>query len=329
MTFPRLAIHDRLAELADATRCRLLLALERQELTVGELCSALQLPQSTVSRHLRILSDEGWVTSRAEGASRWYRQSVEMDDETQRLWALVRAPMTATSAAVQDQARVSAVLAGRRARSEAFFASASAEWDAMRTAMFGARADLSAALALLDSDMVIGDLGCGTGALSAALAPHVAHVHAIDASSAMLDAARVRLIGTGNVTITEGVLEAMPLPDASLDAAVLLLVLHHVADPVSVLAEARRVLKPNGRLLIADMRPHAHEDYRQLMGHVWLGFDAEQLATWLDAAGFSGVRYVPLPVDSTATGPAMFTATARASTLPKAPFEDHTRWQLQ
>ena len=107
-------------------------------------------------------------------------------------------------------------------------------------------------------------------------------------------------------------LEALPLPDSSLDVAVLLLVLHHVAEPARALTEVRRVLRPNGRLLIADMRAHAHEEYRQQMGHVWLGFDADAITTWLDAAGFSGVRYVPLPVDTDATGPALFTATARA-----------------
>ncbi len=338
MTSPRLAIHDRLTELADATRCRLLLALERQELTVGELCAALQLPQSTVSRHLRILADEAWVTSRADGASRWYRRAPALSDEATALWAVVRAPMAATPAATQDVARIDAVLGTRRARSEAFFATASAEWDSLRSTLFGGRADLSAALALLDPTLVIGDLGCGTGTLAAALAPHVAHVHAIDGSPAMLATARARLAGLGNVTLTEGALESLPLPDACLDAAVLLLVLHHVADPARVLAEARRVLRPNGRLHIADMRAHAHEEYRQQMGHVWLGFDADALSTWLDAAGFDGVRYVPLPVDADATGPALFTATARASHATPAPisphnpsdsYEDNTQWQLQ
>ncbi len=279
---------------------------------MGELCAALQLPQSTISRHLRILADEGWVTSRAEGASRWYRCSPTLDEEARALWALVRSPMAATPAAAQDVARVDAVLTARRSRSEEFFATASAEWDALRTTMFGARADLTAALALLDDSLVIGDLGCGTGTLTAALAPHVAHVHAIDGSPAMLSAARSRLLGVENVTLSEGVLEALPLPDASLDVAVLLLVLHHVAEPARALAEVRRVLRPNGRLLIADMRAHAHEEYRQQMGHVWLGFDADAITTWLDAAGFAGVRYVPLPVDTEATGPALFTATARA-----------------
>jgi ArsR family transcriptional regulator len=311
MTSTRLPIHDRLTELADATRCRLLGALERQEFTVGELCAALLLPQSTVSRHLRILADESWVTSRADGTTRWYRMAPDLDDEARALWALVREPMRATPAAVQDLARIDGVLAGRRTRSEAFFATTGAQWDAVRTTMFGARADLIAALALLEPTAIVGDLGCGTGELSAALAPHVGHVHAIDASPAMLSVARARVANASNVTVTEGTLEALPLPDASLDIAILLLVLHHVADPARALVETQRVLRPGGKLLIADMRSHANEEYRQGMGHVWLGFDREAIAAWTGRAGLVGMRYVPLPVDPSATGPALFTATAR------------------
>lgn len=311
MTSTRLSIHDRLTELADATRCRLLGALERQDLTVGELCQALQLPQSTVSRHLRILADDEWVTSRADGATRWYRVSPDLDAEARALWALVREPMRATASALQDVARIDAVLVARRTRSEAFFASTGAEWDAVRTTMFGARADLIATFALLDPTLVVGDLGCGTGELSAALAPHVAHVHAIDASPVMLAAARARVVRADNVTLASGTLEALPLPNASLDVAILLLVLHHVADPARALAEVRRVLRPGGRVLVVDMRAHAHEEYRQQMGHVWLGFEAAAVQTLLDRAGFTGMHYVALPVDPAATGPALFTATAR------------------
>lgn len=313
VTSPRLAIHDHMVELADATRCRLLGALERQELTVGELATALQLPQSTVSRHLKILADEHWIASRAEGASRWYRRNPGLDADMRALWDLVRTAMGSTPATLQDAARIDAVIAARRAGTQAFFATASAEWDALRDTMFGVRADVSAALALLDDAMIIGDLGCGTGALSAALAPHVAHVHAVDASPAMLSAASTRLAACHNVTLSEGTLEALPLGDASLDAAVLMLVLHHVADPLRALADVRRVLRPNGRLLIADMRPHTQERYREQMGHVWLGFDQHELTAWLHRAGFTSVRYVPLPVDPEATGPALFSATARCA----------------
>jgi len=302
-----------MVELADATRCRLLLALERQELTVGELATALQLPQSTVSRHLKILADQHWIASRAEGASRWYRRNPSLDADMRALWDIVRVALGSTPASLQDAARIDAVISARRAGTQAFFATASAEWDAMRNDMFGARADLSAALALLDESLIVGDLGCGTGALAAALAPHVAHVHAIDASPAMLSAASSRLAACRNVTLSEGTLEALPLGDASLDAAVLMLVLHHVADPLRALRDVRRVLRANGRLLIADMRPHAQERYREQMGHVWLGFDPQELTAWLHAAGFTNVRYVPLPVDPDATGPALFSATARCA----------------
>ncbi len=328
MTQPRLSIHERLAELADATRCRLLLAVERQELTVGEMCSALQLPQSTVSRHLKILSDELWVTSRADGASRWYRLSPSLDEEASALWALVRLPLRDTASAIQDAARIDAVLSARRSRSEAFFATASAEWDVLRTTLFGARADISATLALCDPAWVVGDLGCGTGALTAAFAPHVAAVHAVDASLAMLASARARLERLGNVTVHEGALEALPLPDASLDVAVMSLVLHHVADPLRALREVHRVVRPGGRLLITDMRSHAHSEYQQQMGHVWLGFDAPTLERWLKDAGFTGMRFTPLPVDPNAEGPALFTAVSTASSV-TSPTEDASRWPLQ
>jgi SAM-dependent methyltransferase len=318
MTSPRLAIHDRMVELADATRSRLLAALERQELTVGELATALQLPQSTVSRHLKILADQAWVASRAEGASRWYRRNPLLDADMLALWELVRGALSQTPAAMQDAARVDAVLAARRTQSQAFFATASAEWDALRAELFGVRADLSAALSLLDPGLIVGDLGCGTGLLAASLAPHVAHVHAIDASPAMLATASSRLTGARNVTVAEGTLEDLPLPDGTLDVAILMLVLHHVADPGRALKEVHRVLRPNGRLLITDMRIHAHERYREQMGHIWLGFDGGSLDGWLRDAGFVGSRYVPLPVEPGATGPALFSCTA--TMMPKPAF---------
>lgn len=316
MTAPRLSIHDHMVELADTTRCRLLAALERQELTVGELATALQLPQSTVSRHLKILADQDWVSSRAEGASRWYRRNPLLPADMLSLWELVRGAMHDSPSAQQDHARIDAVLAARRTVTQTFFASAADEWDALRTSMFGARADLSAAFALLDDALVVGDLGCGTGALSAALAPHVAQVHAIDASPAMLAAASARLAAHENVTVANGSLEAMPLDDGVLDVAILMLVLHHVVDPVRALTEVHRVLRPGGRLLITDMRPHAQERYREQMGHVWLGFAEGQLGEWLRDAGFARARYRPLPADSTATGPALFSCTATSMPAP-------------
>ncbi len=313
MTSPaRALVHDRLATLADTTRCRLLLALDGRELTVGELCQALQLPQSTVSRHLRVLADARWTASRAEGASRWYAIEPQLDEHARDLWSLVRASVEVTPSALQDMARVDAVIAARRTRSEQFFADAAGEWDATRSSLFGARSDLAATLALLDCMWTVGDLGCGTGVLSSALAPMVQDVIAVDASPAMLDSARARNSTFSNVDVRDGSLECLPIDDNALDVAILMLVLHHVAEPMRVLREAQRVLKPGGRLLVCDMRAHDRDDYRQTMGHVWLGFTQDTLTEWCEQAGFDDVRYTPLPVDMQVTGPALFTVTAKA-----------------
>src|SRR3954471_3033044 len=123
------AIFDDLSTLADATRGRVLLVLERHELTVSELCAVLQLPQSTVSRHLKTLSDADWVTSRRDGTSRYYSLTLdERDVATRRLWSLLRDQVATTSGADQDGRRLKGVLARRQAKSEEFFASAAGQW---------------------------------------------------------------------------------------------------------------------------------------------------------------------------------------------------------
>ena len=302
-------IFERMSALADSTRSRLLLVLERNELTVGEMCAVVQLPQSTVSRHLKTLSDEGWVTSRAEGTSRRYRMSADrLEPAARRLWMLVRESVSTLAAAEQDGVRLRSVLAQRSTRSQEFFSTAAGQWDRLREELFGRRADLLGLLGLLDPAWTIGDLGCGTGQVSASLAPFVRRVVAVDSSAAMLGAARTRLAGMETVEVRTGELEALPVDDGELDAALLFLVLHYVAEPAAALAEARRALKPGGVLLIVDMTPHDREDYRQVMGHVWLGFGAEQLDGWLREAGFAETRYVPLPADPAAKGPALFAA---------------------
>ena len=305
------AIFDDLTALADATRSRMLLLLERHELMVSELCTILQLPQSTVSRHLKTLADGGWVTSRRDGTSRYY--TLALDDRgptTRRLWSLLREQVVDTTGADQDARRLRSALARRQTASQEFFASAAGRWDRLREDLFGRASYLQALVGLVDEGWTIGDLGCGTGQVTAALAPFVTKVLAIDRSGEMLQAARRRLKDCQNVEIRRGELESLPISDATLDAATLLLVLHHLPDPAEVLAEASRVVKPGGRLLICDMLPHDHEEYRQQMGHVWLGFSEEQVRRLLTVAGFKKVRLVSLPGDPDAKGPALFVATA-------------------
>lgn len=304
------AVFDRLSALADQTRARLLLVLERHELTVGELAAVLQLPQSTTSRHLKTLSDEAWVTSRAEGTSRYYSLG-RLDASALRLWGAVREEVASSAAARHDTRRLERILADRRTRSQEFFSATAANWGRVREELFGGHPDLVALLGLLDEDATVADLGCGTGQFAATVAPYVSRVLAVDGSAAMLAAARRRLGPHENVVLRQGELEAVPLEDGEADLAVLLLVLHYLPQPAAALAEAARVVKPGGRLLVVDMMPHDREEYRQQMGHVWLGFSEAQLAGWLEPAGITRLVYRPLPADPEAKGPTLFAATAR------------------
>jgi ArsR family transcriptional regulator len=127
----------------------------------------------------------------------------------------------------------------------------------------------------------------------------------------MLAAARRRLGDQPNIELRAGELEALPIADGELGAALLVLTLHHVPEPAAALAEAARALAPGGRLVVVDMLPHDREAYRREMGHVWLGFSEQQMGAWLTDAGFEGTRFITLPADPVAKGPALFAATAR------------------
>ena len=235
------------------------------------------------------------------------------DPGAQRLWPLIREQIAGTNGAEQDERRLKSVLSKRRSKSEEFFASASGQWDHLRSELFGSSFHLHAMLALIDPSLHVGDLGCGTGQVSEMLAPHVAKVVAVDGSSDMVQAARKRLKGLHQVDIRRGDMEALPIDDGSLDVAIVALVLHHVPEPARALAEVNRVLKCGGRALIVDMLPHDHVEYQQQMGHVWLGFSEKTMKKYLEGAGFDKASITPLPADEAAKGPSLFVATARKS----------------
>ena len=303
------AILDHMSALADPTRCRMLLLLEKHELMVSDLCAVLQMPQSSVSRHLKTLADDGWVTSRRDGTSRFYSMPLDdLDPAASRLWAVIRDQVAGTSGAGHDDRRLRSVLMRRRVKSQEFFATAAGGWDRLRGQLFGDNFYLWAVLGLIDSTLVVGDIGCGTGQLTATIAPHVRRVVAVDGSPDMLEAARKRLQDVPNVELRQGELEALPMQDGELDAAMLSLVLHYAPEPARTLEEVARVLRPGGRLLIVDMLPHEREEYQQQMGHIWLGFSEKQISRLAVGAGFGEVRIRALPVDPDADGPALFAA---------------------
>jgi len=239
----------------------------------------------------------------------------ELEPSARRLWLLVREQVGPTPAAAQDQRRLQAALAERRTKSQEFFSSSAGQWDRVRDELFGEGFHLAALAALADASWTVADLGCGTGQVSAALAPFVARVIAVDASAAMLQAAKKRLHGFDHIELRRGELEALPIDDALIDAATLMLVLHHVPEPEKALADVARVVKPGGRVIVVDMLPHDRESYRQQMGHVWLGFSDEHMRRMMSDSGFQEIRIVPLAPDARAKGPGLFIATGRRRDL--------------
>jgi SAM-dependent methyltransferase len=302
---------EHMAVLADPVRCRLLFLLDERELAVSDLCAVLQLPQSTVSRHLKTLSNSAWLGSRRDGTRHLYRNTVsDLSEGAQRLWALTRVEVEQSPAGISDRKRLDSILARQRSRSQEFFDVSGSQWDALRDELFGRGFHLSALPALLPDDAVVADLGAGTGTVTEALAPFVGRVIGVDASTAMLGIAAERLERFQNVELRHGELTALPIDDGNVDVATLMLVLHHIESPESAINEASRVLKPGGRILIVDMLPHDRAEYRQDMGHVWLGFPEETIKEHVTEAGFEAARFVMLPPDPEAKGPNLFAVSA-------------------
>jgi ArsR family transcriptional regulator len=297
--------------LSDAARLRLLRLIERQELGVAELCDVLQMPQSTVSRHLKMLTDLGWAACRRNGTANLYRMTLdELEPPARKLWLLARQQMDQTPSAKQDQLRLTRRLRQRRSEAQSFFATTAGKWDKLRSELYGTSFSDAALHALLPADWTIADLGCGTGVIAAQLAPYVGRVIGVDQSQAMLKTAARRAAEHDNVELRRGDLEALPLDDGEADAAILSIVLTYVDNPVAVLTESARVVRPGGRIVVVDLLRHERDDFRRQMGQHRPGFDTDEMEAMLSDADLVGTRCRPLPPDRGAKGPALILATA-------------------
>lgn len=297
--------------LADPTRLRLLRLLEQQELGVTELCDILQTPQSTISRHLKLLSDQGWMHCRRQGTTNFYRTHVgELDPSARQLWSLARDQIKDWAAVNQDQLRLARCLQTRQTASQAFFAETADQWDKLRTQLYGDSLTSTALTALLPSEWTVADLGCGTGRVAAELAGFVQRVIGVDQSEQMLKAARKHTSDLDNVELRRGSLETVPIDDASCDAALLLLVLTYVSQPAVVLSEVARVLRPGGKVVIVDLLRHSREDFRLQMGQQCMGYDPQELEGLLADAGFTQPACRALAPQPRVKGPALLLATA-------------------
>jgi ArsR family transcriptional regulator len=304
-----------MSTLSDPVRLRMLRLLASHELTVGEIAQVLQLPQSSASRQLKVLSDADWLIRRSEGTATHYRLvKDELPELAAAIWGSVRDAVASLEDNAEDDRRVAGVLAERRTDSVNYFGRVKGEWDQIRTELFGARFTSTALLSLLRPDWVVADIGCGTGNVAELLSPVVEKVVAIDRSAPMLAAARKRLAGRRNVEFVEAAMGKLPLAARSLDAAVSMLILHHVDDVGAALADAARTLRPSrggGVLSVVDMVPHTRHEYRHTMGHLHSGFSRKQMLGLFAGAGFEQCMYHELPAEPEARGPGLFVASGR------------------
>jgi len=298
--------------LSDLVRLRLLRLLEAEELSVGEMAGILQLPQSTVSRHLKLLFESDWVAKRTEGTASLYRMDVQSLGPTARqLWSVARGQLGGEPVLEEDDRRMSHVIGQRTTDSKAFFGRIGSEWDRLRNELFGTTFTTAALLSLLDTTWVVADLGCGTGTTAEYLAHVVRKVIAVDREPAMLEAARKRLAAFDNVEFRQDELTALSIDDDAVDAAVALLVMVCLPQPSEALGEIARVLRPGGVAMIIDMVAHGRESYSHTMGHCHLGFDEEAVMAWVQGSALTDLTYRKLRPDTSAKGPALFVATMK------------------
>ncbi len=283
-----------LKSLSDPGRLQLARLLLEGTFNVSEVCEVLGAPQSTTSRHLKILVDAGLVTGRREGRLIFYAWRSDLDAAAADLrhWVAAHGPELTS----ELRRRVHTLWEARRERTAAFFATVDATDPG--AAWLGSADCLPAILARLPQGGSVLDLGTGTGRLLPDLATSTDNiVIGVDASPSMLEQARARLLAAGvqGVQLRLGDLAHLPLVDGEVDAVVANMVLHHLPEPGRVFDEIRRVLKPGGTFLIGDFLPHDQEWMRESLADQWLGLAPEDVRSWLGSAGFDAVDVQPLP----------------------------------
>lgn len=279
-----------LRAVAEPTRLRLLVLCSRGELTVSELAQILGQSQPRVSRHLKLMCEAGLLDRFREGSWVFYRVA-DGGGSSGLARHLVAACGERDPTIALDLQRLAAIKRQRAERASAYFSENAPRWDSIRSLYVDER-EVEAALieivgAVQPRDLL--DIGTGTGRIVEILAPRVGQALGIDMSREMLAVARVNLerAGASNGTVRLGDMYQLPLPDASFDAVVIHQVLHYADRPAMAIAEAARVLRPNGVLVVVDFAPHQLEYLRDEHAHRRLGFADGEVAEWCRAAALT------------------------------------------
>ena len=285
---------------AESTRLRLLVLCARGELTVSELAQILGQSQPRVSRHLKLLCDAGLLDRFREGSWVFYRLS-SGTAASALVQHLVAACGEVDRTIALDLQRLAMIKRQRAELAAAYFRENAARWHHIRSLYVDEReveAALTEILAAASFHDLL-DIGTGTGRMLEILGPYVGHALGIDQSREMLAVARVNLerAGLANGTVRLGDMYQLPLPDACFDAIVVHQVLHYAERPADAIAEAARVLRPEGVLIVVDFAPHTLEFLREEQAHRRLGFADGEVADWCRAAGLEPAPARHLPGD--------------------------------
>jgi len=277
----------------EPTRLRALALLQRADLSVGELAHLVGQSQPGLSRHMRFLTDAGLVERMPEGAFVYYRLARSGDGRrlAENLLSLLD---TGRADIARDRDRLDAVLAARTEAARAYFDSVAPQWDALRSLHYPNEKIEQVILDMAGPgpfDRVV-DVGTGTGRMLTLLAGKARSAEGIDISHGMLTVARAQLERDGlrHANVRQGDAANLPFEDASADLVIIHQVLHFLGEPRAALAEAARVARPGGRILIVDFAPHGLEDLRTSHAHRHLGIDPDHLSEWGRASGL-----LPLP----------------------------------
>lgn len=281
--------------LGDDARLRILRLLAAERLNVTELTGILGIAQSGVSRHLGMLKDAGLVVEQREGVYTWYRLAPALQDGTNGfgpLWPLLQAHFAHTGATAGGRADAARLEEVRRLRKENFERHGGPDARERQLVPGRSWAAWARALGHLLPPVRVADLGCGDGYLTLEASRWASRVIAVDRSKAVLERARqlARRRKVTNVTWRRGEIEQLPLPDASVDVALLSQALHHARDPAKAIGEAARVVAQGGRVLILDLREHDQEWVQDRLGDRWLGFADTRLASLLKGAGLTDIK---------------------------------------
>ncbi len=288
----------RLKAAAEPTRLRILRLLSHGEFNVTDLTQLLGQSQPRVSRHVRLLAEAGLIERYQEGSSVFVRGAKEPAIRGFVTGALEMIAVDDPQI-LRDSERAEQIRARRAAVAQAYFDKNAAEWDRIRLLHVGERDVEEAILEALGPGPyeLLLDLGTGTGRILELASGRARQLTGIDSNREMLKCARVRQdkAGLANCNVRLADIYNLPFPEASADAVLIHQVLHFLADPKAALAEAARVLKPDGRLAIIDFAPHNLEFLREEHAHVRLGFAAAEIASWLGECGIGSNSYRELP----------------------------------